>query len=102
MMDNFLRGRPDRHTYGYLGCAWALAGRRDDAEAMAAQNPELPHMQALIYGCLGDANRAFSAIERLADLNPMRALSFLTRPELVLLRAHPGATALRRRFGLPG
>ena len=98
MMDNFLRGRPDRHTYGYLGCAWALAGRRDDAEAMAAQNPELPHMQAAMQA----GELAFSAIERLADLNPMRALSFLTRPELVLLRAHPGATALRRRFGLPG
>ncbi len=102
MMEKFLRGRSDRHTYGYLGCAWALAGRPDDAEAMAAQNPGLPHMQALIYGCLGDANRAFSAIQRLADLNPVRALTFLTRPELVLLRQHQGASALRRKFGLPG
>jgi TolB-like protein/Tfp pilus assembly protein PilF len=101
MMENYLRGRPDAHTYGYLGCAWALAGRRDEAEAMAARNSALPHMQALIYGCLQDSGRAYSAIERLAAVNPVRALTWLTRPEMALLRGDPRVTALRRTFGLP-
>jgi serine/threonine-protein kinase len=87
--------------YGYLGYAYAIAGRRADAEAQLAKNAGLPHHQATIYGGLGDKDRAFEAIEELAAMNPQRALSWLGRPELALLRGDPRVAALRRKFGLP-
>jgi hypothetical protein len=66
-----------------------------------AKNAGLPHHQATIYGGLGDKDRAFEAIEELAAMNPQRALSWLGRPELALLRGDPRVAALRRKFGLP-
>ena len=86
--------------YGYLGYAYAIAGRRADAEAQLAKNAGLPHQQAMIYGGLGDKDRAFEAIEQLAAMNPQRALSWLSRPELALLRGDPRVAALRKKFGL--
>jgi TolB-like protein len=86
--------------YGYLGYAYAITGRRAEAEAQLAKNAGLPHHQATIYGGLGDKDRAFEAIEELAAMNPQRALSWLSRPELALLRGDPRVAALRRKFGL--
>jgi RNA polymerase sigma factor (sigma-70 family) len=87
--------------YGYLGYAYAITGRRAEAEAQLVKNAGLPHQQAMIYGGLGDKDRAFEAIEQLAAINPQRALSWLGRPELALLRGDPRVAALRRKFGLP-
>jgi tetratricopeptide (TPR) repeat protein len=87
--------------YGYLGYAYAIAGRRAEAEAQLAKNAGLPHQQATIYGGLGDKDHAFEAIEQLAAMNPQRALSWLSRPELALLRGDPRVAALRRKFGVP-
>jgi TolB-like protein len=87
--------------YGYLGYAYAITGRRPEAEAQLVKNAGLPHHQAMIYGGLGDKDRAFEAIEALAAMNPHRALSWLSRPELTLLRADPRVAALRKKFGLP-
>ena len=86
---------------GYLGYAYAISGRRAEAEAQLAKNAGLPHHQATIYAGLGDKDRAFQAIEELAAVNPQRALSWLIRPELALLRGDPRVAALRRKFGLP-
>jgi hypothetical protein len=54
----------------------------------------------MIYGGLGDKDRAFQAIDELAAMNPQRALSWLGRPELALLRGDPRVAALRKKFGL--
>jgi TolB-like protein/Tfp pilus assembly protein PilF len=86
--------------YGYLGYAYAISGRRAEAEAQALRNEGLPHQQAMIYGGLGDKERAFAAIEQLAALNPHRALSWLTRPELDLLHGDPRVMALQRKFSV--
>jgi serine/threonine protein kinase len=86
--------------YGYLGYAYAISGRRAEAEAQAVRNEGLPHQQAIIYAGLGDKERAWVAIEQLAALNPQRALSWLTRPELDLLHGDPRVIALRRKFGV--
>ncbi len=86
--------------YGYLGYAYAITGRRAEAEVQAAKNAGLPHQQATIYGGLGDKDRAFAAIEELAAVNPHRALSWLPRPELALLRGDPRVAALRKKFGV--
>lgn len=104
MMEKFIEGNPlltGGRGYGYLGYAYAISGRRAEAEMQAANNVGLPHNQAMIYAGLGDKDRAFDGIERLAAVNPHRALSFLTRPELALLRGDPRVAALRKRLGVP-
>ena len=103
MMEKFITDTPalkGGRGYGYLGYAYAISGRRAEAEAQAVRNEGLPHQQATIYGGLGDKERAFAAIEQLAALNPQRALSWLTRPELDLLRGDPRVMALQRKFGV--
>jgi TolB-like protein/DNA-binding winged helix-turn-helix (wHTH) protein/tetratricopeptide (TPR) repeat protein len=86
---------------GYLGYAYAISGRRAEAEALAARNHDFPQRQAMIYSGLGDKDHAFEALERLAAVNPRRAGAFLTRPELARLRGDPRMPALRRKLGLP-
>ena len=106
MMEKFIADTPTLREgggrgYGYLGYAYAISGRRAEAEAQAVRNEGLPHQQAIIYAGLGDKEHAWAAIEQLAALNPQRALSWLTRPELDLLHGDPRVTALRQKFGVP-
>ena len=42
---------------GYLGYAYAVSGRRAEAEALAARNHDFPQRQAMIYAGLGDRDR---------------------------------------------
>jgi tetratricopeptide (TPR) repeat protein len=90
-----------RGAEGYLGYAYARAGRRAEAQALAAKNGGFPQRQVMIYAGLGDVDRAFDALERLAAANPRRAGAYLTRPELAALRADPRMAVLRTRLGLP-
>jgi TolB-like protein/Flp pilus assembly protein TadD len=48
----------------YLGCAYAQAGRRADAEQIVKANPTDPFIQANISFCLGDKDRTFEALDR--------------------------------------
>ena len=50
-------------NWGYVGYLYAVTGRRDEAEALAARHPESAARQMLIYGGLGDRDRAFEALE---------------------------------------
>jgi serine/threonine-protein kinase len=103
LMEKFIADTPalkGGRGYGYLGYAYAISGRRAEAEMQAVRNEGLPHQQATIYGGLGDKERAFAAIEKLAAVNPHRTLSWLTRPELDLLRGDPRVTALQKKFGV--
>ncbi len=86
---------------GYLGYAYAVSGRRADAEALAARNHDFPQRQAMIYAGLGERDHAFEALDRLAAINPRRAGAYLTRPELARLRGDPRMGALRTKLGLP-
>jgi TolB-like protein/tetratricopeptide (TPR) repeat protein len=86
---------------GYLGYAYAVSGRRAEAEALAARNHDFPQRQAMIYAGLGDRDHAFEALERLAAINPRRTGAYLTRPELASLRGDPRLAALRTKLGLP-
>jgi len=83
-----------------LGYAYALAGRRDDAEKIAAWGP-LPIEQATIFVALGDKDRAFEALDRAIPLGPVRIGRDLTRPELAPLRGDPRLKTLRKKIGLP-
>ena len=87
---------------GYLGYAYTVSSRRAEAVALAARNQQFPQRQAMIYAGLGDAERAFDALERLAAVNPRRAGAYLTRPELASIQGDARMAALRRKLGLPG
>jgi serine/threonine-protein kinase len=90
------RQRSNEHGIGYV---YAITGRRAEADALAARNAHLPNRQALIYAALGDKDRAFEALERLAELNPRRAGAYLSYPELAVLRGDPRVQTVRRKLG---
>jgi tetratricopeptide (TPR) repeat protein len=84
-----------------LGVAYAHAGRRLDAERVAAIVPR-PLSKATIFAALGDKDRAFQALERMVPLGPIRmGRDVLISPEFALLRGDPRLNALRRKVGLP-
>jgi hypothetical protein len=86
---------------GYLGYAYARAGRREEAEKLAAALSPNPFLQVLIFAGLGDKDRTFQALDRFASQGPVRVGRALTFPELALLRGDPRLTALRKKVGLP-
>jgi len=92
-----LAGAPNTR---YLGYAYGHAGRRDDAEKLASISPGALQ-QVLIYAGLGDKDKTLEALDRMADLGPVRVGRALTFPELGLLRGDPRLRALRKKVGLP-
>lgn len=89
----------DRGARGWLGYAYARSGRREEAEKLAINLPPLG--QALIFAGLGDKDRSFEALDRMAVVGPVRMGSILGLPELALLRGDPRVKALRKKVGLP-
>jgi serine/threonine-protein kinase len=86
---------------GSLGVAYAKAGRRDDAERVAAIVPR-PLTKAVIFAALGDKDRAFEALDRMVPLGPIRiGRDVMISPRFAMLRGDPRLTALRRKVGLP-
>jgi TolB-like protein/Flp pilus assembly protein TadD len=93
-------GRSMIRITGDLGYAYALAGRREEAEKIQVTHP-WPIWQAEILVALGDKDRAFEALERAIPLGPVRVGRDLTFPELAPLRGDPRLKALRKKVGLP-
>ncbi len=58
-----------RHS---LGCAYVLAGRREEAEKLAASSSFNPLNQARIFACFGDKDRTFEALNRADAAGPIR------------------------------
>jgi TolB-like protein len=85
----------------YLGYAYARAGRREDAEKIAADVAPNAYSQALIYAGLGDKDRTLEALDRVGGLGAARIGQALHSPEFALLRGDPRVTVLRKRVGLP-
>jgi serine/threonine protein kinase/tetratricopeptide (TPR) repeat protein len=85
----------------YLGNAYARAGRRDEAEKLAASLAPNPFQEALIYAGLGDKDRTLEALERMTALGPARVGGALNSPELAFLRGDPRVKAIRKKVGLP-
>ena len=81
--------------------AHVMAGRRDEAERLAARHQNYPHRLAIIYAALGDKDRTFEALDRLALLEPHRVVDLLSYPELAGLRSDARFAALGKRFNLP-
>ena len=86
---------------GYLGYAYARAGRREDAEKVAADVSPNPFNQALVFAGLGDKERTLDALERMDVLGPGRIGRALTYPEFAFVRSDPRIKVLRKKVGLP-
>ena len=86
---------------GYLGYAYAKAGRREEAERVAADIAPNPFNQALVFAGLGDKDRTLDALERMDVLGPVRIGRALTFPEFSFVRGDPRVKALRKKVGLP-
>lgn len=84
---------------GALGYAYARAGRREEAEKVAADLPNL--IQALVFAGLGDKDRTFDVLERSVTRGGARVGRFLVLPEFAFLRGDPRLKALRKKVGLP-
>ena len=85
---------------GQLGYAYAISGRRAEAEALAAESKKQPRRRAWIYAGLGNKDRVFEALEEIATRQDPGAQLYLVFPEMALLRDDPRLPALRRKFGL--
>jgi tetratricopeptide (TPR) repeat protein len=85
----------------YLGYAYGRAGRREEAEKLAAAVAPNAFSQALIFAGLGDKDRTLEALDRLASLGAVRVGRALNSPEFALLRGDPRVKALRKKVGLP-
>ena len=85
----------------YLGYAYGKAGRREEAEKLAAAVAPNPFSEALILAGLGDKDRTLQALDRVAQLGPVRIGRALNSPEFALLRGDPRVKALRKKVGLP-
>src|SRR4030095_15090880 len=66
---------------GFLGYAYARAGRRDEAEKMAATSA-YANEKALIFAGLRDKERTFEALDGMALVGPQRIGIYLNLPEL--------------------
>jgi TolB-like protein/cytochrome c-type biogenesis protein CcmH/NrfG len=92
---------PPRVSRGFLGYAYARAGRREEAEKLAASLAASPFQQAFIFAGLGDKDRTLEALDRMTALGPLRLGRTLYYPELALVRDDPRLKALRKKVGLP-
>jgi TolB-like protein len=85
---------------GALGRAYALAGRREEAEKIAIIQWR-PIEQAGIFTALDEKDRAFEALERAIPLGPVRLGRALAYAEFASLRLDPRLKTLRRKIALP-
>ena len=85
---------------GFLGYAYALSGRREEAEKMASA-AQYANERALIFAGLGDKERTLEALERMGALGPQRVGEYLNFPQMAFLRGDPRVKALRTKVGLP-
>jgi serine/threonine-protein kinase len=92
----------------WLACVCARAGRRGEALQILQENVNadrlkpVPNRRLLIlYGCLGDKERAFEYLEKMfAEREPWLPF-YLMYPELAWMRTDPRFDTLLRKVGLP-
>ena len=90
----------EQERWNYRAYLYAVTGRRDEAEALIAANPQDPAGQMLVFGGLRDADRAFAALERAIPLHWWRAATWMHRPEAAILHDDPRMGAIKKRMGL--
>jgi tetratricopeptide (TPR) repeat protein len=83
-----------------LGVAYARAGRREDAERIAATAPALGS-KARIFAALGDKDRTLQILNEWVPAGPTRIGRALIAPEYAFLHGDPRLRAVRTKIGLP-
>lgn len=95
-------GRLGPPAHGYLGHAYAIVGRRDDAERLAAEgDPAAARHQVLIYSALGEPDRVLESLQKLADMDDYMADVYPIQPELTAMQNDRRLKDFRRRRNLP-
>jgi len=95
-------GRLGPPSHGYLGHAYAILGRRDDAERLAAEDdPAAVRHQVLIYSALGETERVLESLRKLADMDDFMADVYPLQPELTPVQNDARLKDFRRRRNLP-
>jgi tetratricopeptide (TPR) repeat protein len=89
-------------SHHFRGYAYALTGRRAEAEALLAHPPHHPARLLIISAGLHDKDRAFAALEKMAAEKDPRVGWYITYPELAFIREDPRMAAFRRTLGIPG
>jgi serine/threonine protein kinase/tetratricopeptide (TPR) repeat protein len=89
-------------SHHFRGYAYAVTGRRAEAEALLAQPPHHPARLVIISAGLRDKERTFEALERMAAEKDPRVGWYITNPELAFIRDDPRMAAFRRKLGIPG
>lgn len=85
----------------FLGYAYAKAGRRAEAERIAARHRNWPWLQALVYAGLGDKDKAIEGLRNMEASRDPRAGIYLLFPEFAVLRGDQRLNEIRRALGLP-
>jgi predicted Zn-dependent protease len=90
---------------GTLGSAYALAGRRPDAERVLRQLQALPgqtrYAQASVHASLGNADQAFALLAQAVEARESSAPDLGIDPVFARYRTDPRMPPLLRRIGLP-
>jgi hypothetical protein len=101
------RMRPGLQITGWLACAYARTGQRDEAFRLLRENeqegdgsPAPARRLEQIYACLGDRNRAFEYLEKMYEERETSFPYYLQYPELAWLDPDPRLAELRQRIGL--
>jgi TolB-like protein/DNA-binding winged helix-turn-helix (wHTH) protein/Flp pilus assembly protein TadD len=88
-------------SHQYLGYAYAMMGRRREAEALADEpDAAALRQQLVIYTALGDREHAFAALHAMVEANDWAADWYPGDPELRSLREDPRMQEFRRQRGL--
>ena len=95
-------------TVAHLGYAYALSGRRSEAQKLLERLINLsksrhvhPDLIALIYVGLGQKNAAFEWLGKAYEVHGRDLLELNYDPQFASLRTDPRFTELTRRIGLP-
>lgn len=99
---------PTPRVIAHLGYAYALAGRRNDAQNLIAQLKEMskhvyvhPVLMAEVYAGLGQKQETFEWLEKAYQVHGRDLLELKYNPHFTSLRSDPRFTDLVRRIGLP-
>jgi TolB-like protein len=85
---------------GDLAFAYALAGRREEAEKLIADAGDL-FVRARVFAGLRDKDRTLEVLDRAAVVGPFRMGRALAFPEYAFLRGDPRLRVIRKKVGLP-
>ena len=101
VIQTYVARRGNSSVNAALACAYARAGRRDEAEKAANLSA---FYSTVAFACLGDKDRVFEVFDSNAALGPIRIGWFLLRADREnpgLVRGDPRVKALRKKVGLP-